>query len=134
MSSIPMSLFLRRVLLADAVVSGGAGLVMLFGAGLLPPWLGLPGTLLAVAGALLLPYVGLLAWLAGRLQVSRAAVWFVIVCNLMWAVDCLLVAFGGMFRPTALGQAFAGVQVLSVLVFAELQFMALRRDRRAVLA
>jgi len=134
MSSIAMSSFLRRVLLADAVVSAGTGLVMLLGAGLLPAWLGLPSALLALAGALLLPYVALLLWLARQPQVPRAAIWFVVVCNLMWAADCLFVALGGSFAPTALGQAFIGVQVLSVLVFAELQFMALRRERRAAMA
>ena len=138
MSSIAMSSFLRRVLLADAVVSAGAGLVMLLGADLLPAWLGLPTALLAAAGALLLPYAALLLWLARRPQVPRTAIWFAVVCNVMWAADCLFVAaggsLGGSFAPTPLGQAFIGVQVLSVLVFAELQFMALRRERRVAMA
>jgi len=37
------------------------------------------------------------------------------------------VAFGGVFTASAFGEAFLAVQVLTVLAFAELEFVGLRR-------
>ncbi len=127
MSIVPMSVFLRRVLWADALVSGAAGALMLFGAALLAPWLNLPVALLAPAGAVLVLYAGALLWLARKPALPRGAVWGLITINLLWAIDCLWVSLGGVFAPTALGHAFIGVQIAAVLVFADLQYMALRR-------
>ena len=111
MSIVSMSVFLRRVLLADALVSGAAGALMLFGAALLAPLLNLPVALLVPAGAVLVLYAGALVWLA-----RKPALW---------------VSLGGVFAPTQLGHAFIGVQIAAVLLFADLQYMALRRRRSA---
>ena len=119
---------LRLALRADAAVSLAAGLAM---AGLHAPlsaWLGLPATLLLPAGLVLLPYAAALWWLASRRQPPRGAVWAVIAANGAWAVDCAWVLWGGAFQPTGLGQAFLGMQALSVLAFADLQFFGLRRS------
>ena len=53
--SVPMTSFLKKTLLADAIVSGAAALLMAAGAGLLAPLLGLPAGLLFWAGIVLLP-------------------------------------------------------------------------------
>ena len=50
------SLFLRRALLLDAVVSGAVGLVMMLGSSFLSNFLRLPVNLLFVAGLILLPF------------------------------------------------------------------------------
>ena len=129
MSSNPIrpDSFLRRVLLADAAVSAVVGVLMAAASDSLQALLGLPASLLVGAGLALLPYAAYLAWIATRAAVPRAAVWVPIVLNLLWAIDCLVVAFGGGYAPSVLGQAFAVVQVVTVLVFAELEFMGLRR-------
>lgn len=132
MSTIPMSVFLRRVLWADALVSGAAGALMLFGAALLAPLLALPVALLVPAGAVLVLYAGALAWLARKPALPRAAVWSLVAINVLWAVDCLWVSLGGAFTPTVLGHAFIGAQVVAVLGFAELQYLALRGGVRVV--
>lgn len=132
MSAVPMSVFLRRVLWADALVSGAAGALMLFGAALLAPWLNLPFFLLVPAGAALVLYAGVLVWLARKPALPRGAVWSLVAINLLWAVDCLWVSLGGVFAPTALGHAFIGVQIAAVLGFAGLQCLALREGVRAV--
>jgi len=119
--------FLRRVLLADAAVSAIVGVLMAAASDPLQALLGLPASLLVGAGLALLPYAAYLAWIATRAAVPRAAVWVPIVLNVLWAIDCLVVAFGGGYAPSVLGQAFAVVQVVTVLVFAELEFMGLRR-------
>lgn len=119
--------FLRRVLLADAAVSAVVGVLMAAAADPLQALLALPASLLVAAGLALLPYAACCAWIATRASVPRAAVWAPIVLNVLWAIDCLVVAFGGSYAPNALGQTFAVVQVLTVLIFAELEFMGLRR-------
>ncbi|MEP7294754.1 MAG: hypothetical protein ABI702_01100 [Burkholderiales bacterium] len=119
--------FLRRVLFADAGVSAAVGAVMAFGGGVLQRLLGLPASLLVIAGAALLPYAAYLVWLATREAVPRAAVWMPIALNVLWAADCLGVLFAAGLSPTWLGEAFVAIQIVTVLVFAELEFVGLRR-------
>src|SRR4051812_41476544 len=106
MSHIVMSSFLRRVLTADALISAAAGLVMVAAAGLLHELLQLPAALLQVAGAMLFPWAAALLWLTRKPAVPRAAVWAVIVLNVVWVADSVWVAFGGSYTPNLLGEAF----------------------------
>ena len=124
--------FLRRVLLADAGVSAAVGALMAAGAGPLQRLTGLPATLLVPAGLALLPYAAYLVWAATRRTLPRAAVWVPIVLNAVWAVDCAIVAFGGAYAPSAHGLAFLAVQGVTVLAFAELEFIGLRRAPPAI--
>jgi hypothetical protein len=129
-----MSRFLRNVLLADAAVSGAAAAAMLLGGSWLQSLLNLPGELLLPAGLVLAAYAGLVAWLARRESLPRVTVWALIACNVAWAADCVAIAIAPWFAPNALGQAFLGLQVVAVLAFAELQFMALRRPQPLAMA
>ena len=90
MSNRP-STFLRRVLFADAAISGVSGLLMALGAGQLSALLGLPEPLLRYAGLALLPWAALVAWLALRDAPPRVAVGAVILGNLLWAADCVVI-------------------------------------------
>jgi hypothetical protein len=117
--------FLRRVLVADAAVSAAAGVLMAPAAGPLGGLLGLPATVLGAAGLALLPYAAYLLWLAKQASVPRTAVWVPIVLNVVWAVDCALVGY--VMAPSALGIGFLAAQALAVLLFAELEFIGLRR-------
>ena len=55
--------------------------------------------------------------------------------NIVWAAECLFVIFGATaVKPTLLGEAFIAVQVVAVLVFAELEYMGLRRAWAIVVA
>jgi len=119
--------FLRRVLLTDAFVSAAVGVVMAVGARALSGLLGLPASLLTSAGVALFPCAAYLAWLATRQAVPRAAVWVPIVLNVVWALDCVLVLFAAGLAPTWLGEAFIAIQIVTVLAFAELEFIGLRR-------
>jgi hypothetical protein len=125
-NTIQPSVLLRRVLWADAIVSAAVGALMALGAPALHGLLGLPVALLLIAGVALLPYAAYLVWLATRPCVPRAAVWLPIALNLVWAVDCGLVLFGAGAHPTALGEAFIALQIVTVLAFAELEFIGLR--------
>ncbi|MEO8806934.1 MAG: hypothetical protein ABI433_12700 [Burkholderiaceae bacterium] len=124
---IQPSVFLRRALMADALVSAAVGAVMALGAAALQGLLGIPSALLLLAGLALFPYAAYLLWLATRPAVPRAAVWVPIVLNVLWAAECLVFAFTASPQPTLLGEAFIASQVIAVLVFAELEYIGLRR-------
>src|SRR5215217_1229737 len=94
-SSIQPTSFLRRVLLADAGVSAAVGALMAAGAGPLQRLTGLPASLLIPAGLALLPYAAYLVWIGTRRALPRAAVWLPIALNVLWAIECSWVAFGG---------------------------------------
>ena len=124
---IQPSVFLRRALLADALVSTLVGVVLTLGFTALREPLGLPMSVLTLASAASLPYAGYLLWLATRAAVPRAAVWVPIVLNVVWAAEFLLLAFSVDPSPTPLGRAFMAVQVIGALLFAELELIGLRR-------
>ena len=63
---ITSSPLLRRALLADAVFSGVAALVLTAGASPLAPRLQLPEALLRETGLFLIAYTMLVGWLASR--------------------------------------------------------------------
>jgi hypothetical protein len=121
------SRFLRLVLLTDAIVSGATGLQMTLLSGMLAELLRVPENLLFYAGLFLLPYAGIVGYLARRETLPRWAVFAVIVCNALWATDSLIVAFSGWIAPNALGYAFILFQALVVAMFAELQYVGLRK-------
>ena len=126
MSNRP-STFLRCVLFADAAISGVSGLLMALGAGQLSALLGLPEPVLRYAGLALLPWAALVAWLALRDAPPRVAVGAVILGNLLWAADCVVILLAGWVEPTGLGLAFVLAQALTVALLAELQYFGLRR-------
>ena len=118
--------FLRYALLADAFASGATGLMMIAGAGLLEGLLGLPTALMREAGLVLVPYVAFVAWVGTRDAISRPAVQAIIALNVLWVVGSAVVLFA-FVAPTVLGYTFVVAQAIVVGVFAELQFIGLRR-------
>lgn len=124
-------LSLRPILLADAVVTGVTGLLMLLAARPLANLLDLPTALLRGAGLVLMPYVGVLLWLASRETTPRQAAWSVVAANIAWAVGCAVLLLGDWVDPNGLGIAFVVIQIVAVLAFADLQVLALRRGGQA---
>jgi len=127
MNASQISPFLRRVLFADAATSAAAGLLMLCGAGLLEPLLGIPEALTRYAGLSLMPFAAFVAWLATRQQLSRAGVWAVIALNALWVVDSIVLLLSGWIQPSVLGQAYVMAQAVVVAALAELEYIGLRR-------
>jgi hypothetical protein len=123
--------FLRFALLADALVSGATGLAMFAGAGLVDALLGLPAPLLRYAGLVLLPYAAAVGWIGLREDRPRAAVWAVVAVNALWAAGSIALLTGGWVSPTLLGHAFVIFQAVVVALFAELQYVGLRRTAMA---
>lgn len=128
MQSMKNFSFLRRVLVLDAVSSGAMGLAMLAYGSFIANLLSLPVDLIREAGVVLLPFAAFVGYLASREQPHRSAVWAVIAINVVWAVDSVVLLFTGWVEPNALGYAFILAQAAVVGVFAELQYIGLRRS------
>jgi hypothetical protein len=132
MTTIRPSPLLRQALLADAATSAACGLLMLLGAGPLGGLFGLPEALLRMSGAILLFYAALIAYLALRERLRRPVVWAVVIGNVIWTADSILLLASGWVEPTRAGYAFVISQALVVLMYAELQFIGLRRSTVAM--
>jgi len=128
------STFLSRALLADAIFSGVAALALTFGAGALAPLLHLPDALLQQSGLFLIAYTALVGWLGTRSSVMKALVWVVIVGNAAWTLGSIALLFSGAVSPNLLGQVFIVAQAIATGVFAELQYVGLRKSGETVTA
>jgi len=128
------SLFLRRALQADAIFSGVAALIFVFGAGLFASLTNLPETFLRNTGLVLVVYAALVGFLGTRSMMAKAAVWAVIAVNAIWAIDSFLLLVSGWVSPNLLGQALIVMQAVAVGVFAELQLIGLRKSESTVAA
>lgn len=131
---IQPSTFLRRALLADAVVTGAVALLQTFGAGLLTPLLNLPEPLLRETGLFLIAYTALVGWLGTRQSIPGALVAIVIAGNAAWALGSIALMFSGAVTPNLLGYAFIALHAITTGVFAELQYIGLRKSGGAVTA
>lgn len=131
MSTIKDHRLLRRGLLADGLVSGAMGLLLLAAGGALAGLLGLPQALLQGAGLVLLPFAALVLWLGRATQPNATAVKAVIAINGAWVAGSALLLVTGWVAPTGLGIAFVIAQAAAVAGFAELQYVGWRRAFRA---
>ena len=128
------SLLLRRALLADAIFSGTSAVVLTLGAGALAPLLSLPDALLRETGLFLILYAALVGWLGTRQAIPRALVGLVIVGNAAWTLLSIALLFSGLVTPNLLGEVFVVAQAIATGVFAELQYVGLRRSGTTVAA
>jgi Na+/phosphate symporter len=119
--------FLRRVLLADGIVSGSFAILLAIGGGLLSEPLGLSSLFIRVVGLSLVPFAGALFYLSTRAHLPQPMVWAIVGLNAVWALASVGLFFSGWVAPTALGTGFIIAQAALVAVFAELQFIGLRR-------
>jgi hypothetical protein len=132
MLTIHSSPLLRQALVADATTSAAFGLLMLIGAGPLSNILGLPEMLLRVAGFALLPYAAFIGWLGVRETIQKPIAWAVVLGNALWVADSVLLLMSGWVAPTSAGFAFVIAQALVVLMYAEFQYVGLRRSAEAI--
>ena len=121
--------FLRRILALDSASCAAMGLALGLGAGPLAGLFGLPVGLVRTAGLLLLPLAAFIAWLASRPAPPPLLVWAVIVGNLGWTAESLLLIANESGRITPPGTAFVAGQAAAVLIVAMLEYAGLRRMR-----
>lgn len=125
------TLFLRRVLALDALSCAGMGVLLATVAGPLAPLFGLPEELVRGAGLLLLPVAAFLGGLAWLRSPAPLLVWVVIVGNLGWTIESLVLIGQQAAAITGLGTAFVAAQAVIVLALAGLEYMGLRRMQAA---
>ena len=125
---ITVTPFLRNVLLLDAVATGATAVLALACASLLGPLLGIPSGLLFWAGVALVPFVAMVFAVSRRQTVSRAMLVEIIAINVLWVVASFGLLVSGAISPNLLGIAFVSAQAVAVALFAELQYVGLRRQ------
>jgi len=128
------SSFLRRALLTDAVFSGVAALGFTFGAGAFASLFNLPEGLLRETGLFLIAYAGFVGWLATRQAMMKALVLIVIVGNAAWTLGSIALLFSGAVTPNLLGVSMVVAQAIATGMFAELQYIGLRKTGETVTA
>ena len=131
---IVASTFLRRALLADAVFSGVAALGFTFGASTFAALFNLPEALLRETGLFLIGYAALVGWLASRAAVAKALVLLVVVGNAAWTVGSIALLLSGAVSPNLAGELMVVAQAIATGVFAELQYVGLRRSESVAAA
>ena len=124
---VPAS-YLRQGLLSNATTNAGFSIFLLVASGLLTRSFGLPFGLLLGAGLALGAFAVLLGVLALRPVVPSAVVRAVIGFNLLWAVESLAVAYGGLVQPTRAGTVFILAQAAVAAMYAGLQWRGLRQS------
>ncbi|HEY6552125.1 MAG TPA: hypothetical protein VI669_02165 [Vicinamibacteria bacterium] len=125
-SSTPL---LRRALVLDAIASGAMAMLLVLAAPALSGIFGLSAGLLRGIGFVLLPWVALLAWTTARPRPSRGLVLAIVGANVAWVLASAWLPLSGLVSPTTLGTAFVVGQAVAVAVFADLQWIALRRNQ-----
>lgn len=128
------SSFLSRALLADAIFSGVSAAGLMLGASMLAPVLNLPEALLRETGLFLIAYTALVGWLGTRSSVPKALVLIVIAGNAAWTLASIALLFSGAVSPNLPGEIVVVAQAIATGVFAELQYVGLRKSGGAVAA
>ncbi len=128
------SLFLRRALQADAIFSGAGAVIFALGAGELAPLFDLPEALLRETGLFLIAYAAFVGWLGARQSFPRIWAGIIVVGNAAWTLASIALLFSGAVTPNLLGEAAVVAQAIATGIFAELQFIGLRRSSDLVAA
>ena len=131
---IQPSQLLRRALLADAIFSGVSAVGLTLGAGAFAALLNLPEALLRESGLFLIAYTALVGWLGTRASVSKPLVVLVVVGNAAWTLASIALLFSGAVSPNLLGELVVVAQAIATGVFAELQYIGLRKSGGTVTA
>ncbi|MDJ1131006.1 hypothetical protein [Streptomyces iconiensis] len=122
-------LWLRRLLVLDAVVTGVNGLAYLAASGPLGRLLGVGQDSLLWIGAFLVLYAAAVGGLASRPVPAASAVRLVIDLNLVWVVLSVLAMVFWLDGLSTAGYVWTCLQAAVVGAFAVLQYASLRRIR-----
>ena len=128
---------LRFVLIADGAACVAMAVALIGWAGALAAPLGLPETLLRLLGLVLLPWGGWLISLGAAPKPARGAVRWVIILNLIFIADSVLLVLVAPWlglAPTGLGLGAVLAQAAAGLGATALQWLGLRQGEGRVVA
>jgi len=131
---IDPSPFLCRALFADATFSGISAVGLTLGAGIFASSLNLPEALLRETGLFLIAYAIFVGWLGTRAAMPKALVMIVVAGNAAWTLASIALLFSGTVTPNLLGEITVVAQAIATGVFAELQYIGLRKSGSALAA
>ena len=120
---------LRLAMRADAVLSGLVGVALIAAAGWFSELTGLPAAVAYGAGAAFVVYA-IVVFLAAGLEQVRAAGIATVVANLLFTVAAVVVVLARPVDLTTAGVVAVLAGGVYTLVFADLQYLGLRRMRR----
>lgn len=120
-------LSLTTILRCDAASGFMTGALLLAGSGPVATLTGLSQSMLFRTGLALLPIAAFMLLASMRKPPAPAAVMIIILGNAGWSIASLLATPLGLLSPNGTGQAFLTVQAVLVMLFAILEFSALRR-------
>jgi len=120
---------LRRVLVLDALVTGGNGVIYLIASGPVAELLGTSAGLLLGIGTFLAAYGLAVGVLAAQRKPSASMTKLVIGANLLWALVSIGVAAFGVLGTNVIGTTWTVLQAGTVAGFAALQMWGLRKLR-----
>ena len=122
----------RRLLVADAVLCGAGGLVLVVGAGPVARFTEVNSSpAFRALGAVLVGWAGLVRRIASRLEQDTRPALIVPALNVAWVIAVIGLLAGRWLPLSAGGRWVAGVVNLVVLDLTLLQVYALRRAGRA---
>lgn len=119
--------FARFALKADGVVTGLNGIGYLALAPLLGSFFGIGTSVQYPVGVFLVAYAAGVLVVGTRPRINRNALGFVLAANVVWALLSVVVLVSGALSPTGAGAVWIVLQAVVVGVFAELQYMGLKR-------
>ena len=90
--------------------------------------------MLRETGLFLIAYTALVGWLGTRAAVPKVLVMIVVAGNAAWTLASIALLFSGAVSPNLLGEIVVVAQAIATGVFAELQYVGLRRSGGAVTA
>jgi len=124
------STLLRRALWVDAVSTAASGVLLLAATGPFEDLLGLPVSWSVPIGVALLGWALAVVLVVDHPDIAPRHVVFVIGGNVLSAAGLAVLALAGPVPLTGPGVAFMLFMAVVVAVYAELQFMGLRRSAR----
>jgi hypothetical protein len=127
LAELPREAAVSLALGLDAAITGLNGLIYVALADVIDGPLGLSASLLRPAGAFLIAFALVLAYLATRRRVRTIAVEAVIAINAIWVIESVVALAFGWIEPTLGGGVWVALQAIVVAGFAALQYLALRR-------
>jgi hypothetical protein len=120
---------LRHALIADAAVSGGAGLLHVVGGATVDSLLGLPQALVLGTGLFMLAYAAMLVGLVRASTLRRLWIALIVIGNFAWADACVALWAFDLISPTPLGTAWLLAQAAGVTALAVWQGIGWRMSR-----
>jgi len=115
-------LSLQTILGLDAATCAAMGMLLVLASGPIAGLTAIPGSLLFIAGLLLLPIAVFMAIFTQTATVPAWAVQVIVAGNVLWVLGGVILPISGLIAPNGLGWLFLLMQAIVVALFAGLEW------------